>query len=51
MRKMIFPAACAVLMLVACTSLSTTVNGNETKEQKAFEKSIDKKDYIPPIHG
>jgi len=51
MKKMIFAALGAVLILVACTSLSTTAKTNDNETAKTFEKSIDKIKYVPPIHG
>ncbi len=51
MKKVIFAAACAVLMLVACTSLSTSTTANDNKAQKSFEKSIDKDKYEVPPNG
>ena len=51
MKKMIFAAVCAVLLLVACTSLSTSTQVNKNKAQKTFEKSIDKDKYWVPPNG
>jgi outer membrane biogenesis lipoprotein LolB len=51
MKKMIFAAACAVLMLVACTTLSTATKANDKETAKTFEKSIEKAKYEVPPNG